>query len=74
MAHKKYHNLLGIYMSAAQNLSFIWNFLFLDPVYTCIGTGSMLVYQFSSFLWKGAPSTKEDHICGSVNLILHTNF
>ena len=33
----------------------------------CMGTGSLLVYRFSSFSWKGAPSTKENRICGSVN-------
>ena len=41
----------------------------------CIGTGSLLVYRFSSFSWKGAPSTKENGICGSVNcLMIKRNF
>ena len=33
----------------------------------CICTGSSFVYRFSSFSWKGAPSTKENCICSSVN-------
>ena len=27
----------------------------------------LVCLRFSSFLWKGAPSTKENRICGSVN-------
>ena len=31
-----------------------------------MGTGSLFVYDLRRFLWKGAPSTKENCICGSV--------
>ena len=62
MAH---HNLLGICRQLKiRHLYGTFNF---STQCICMGTGSWFVYRFSSFSWKGAPSTKENSICGSVN-------
>ena len=61
MAH---HNSLGISQLKIRHLYGTFNF---STQCICMGTGSLFVYRFSSFSWKGAPSTKENGICGSVN-------
>ena len=53
-------------MSLAQNPPFVRDFEFLNPVYV-YGDRKLVCLRFSSILWKGAPSTKEKCICGSVN-------
>ena len=62
MAH---HNSLGICRQLKiRHLYGIVNFS-TQCIY--VGTGSLFANRFSSFLWKSAPSTKENGICGSVN-------
>ena len=56
-------------MSIAQNPSFVWDFEFLNPVYL-YGNRKLVCLWFSSFSWKGAPSTKENCICGRVNSVV----
>ena len=56
-------SLLVRFMSSAQNLSFVWGFWFLDPVYL-YGDWKLVCPWF---LWKGVPSTNENRICSSVN-------
>ena len=64
MAH---HNSLGIRRQLKiHHLYGPFNFL---TQCICMGTGSLLVYRFTSFSWKGVPSTKESSICGSVNCL-----
>ena len=50
-------------MSSTQNLSFVWDFKFLDPLYLH-GDQKLVCLQF---LWKGVPSTKEHRMCSSEN-------
>ena len=57
------------YMSSAQYPSFVWDLSFLEPVYL-YGDRKFVCLRFSSFSWKGVPSTKDKHICGSVNLFI----
>ena len=58
------HNLLGIRRQL--KISHLYGTFNFTTQCICMGTGSLLVYRFS---WKGAPSTKENGICGSVNCI-----
>ena len=37
------------------------------------GDRKLVCLRFSSISWKGAPSTKENRICGSVNLMYETD-
>ena len=59
------HNSLGIRRQL--KIRHLYGTFYFSTPCICMGTGSLLVYQFSSFSWKGAPSTKENRICGSVN-------
>ena len=62
-----HHNSLGICHQL--NIRHLYvTFYFLTRC-ICMGTGSLFVYRLSSFSWKGAPSTKEKRICGSVNCL-----
>ena len=65
MAH---HNLLGICQQLKIcHLYGTFNFL---TQCICMGTRQLVCLWFSSFLWKGAPSTKENWICGSENCLI----
>ena len=63
MAH---HNSLGICREL--KLCHLYGTFKFSTQCICMGTGSLYVYRFSLFSWKGAPSTKENGICGSVKL------
>ena len=59
-----HHNLLCIcHQLKIRHLYGTFNF---STQCICMGTGSLFVYRFSLFSWKGAPSTKENCICGSI--------
>ena len=69
------HNLIDLYMAHRNSLG-ICSQLKIRHLYgtfnfstqcICLGTGSLFVYRFSPFSWKGAPSTKKNRISGSVN-------
>ena len=60
-------------MSLAQNPPFVRDFQFLNPVFM-YGDRKLVCLRFSSILWKGVPSTKENRICGSVNWLLNSNW
>ena len=61
-----HHNLLGIcHQLQIRHLYGTFNFL-THTVYL-YGDRKLVCLQFSLFSWKGAPSTKEKCICGSVN-------